>query len=207
MILRSSIPAGVASPVRTLASAVLFVACSGLLLLPSGARADAEWEAISRGRALGYGASLIAPILLGDVREREGRTIAYLDPGGGIEGRVGYELGGGIMLGAIAGVSVNASENSRPLSTYRLAAEARWTLDIGSIVAPSFGLAAGVLLVQLDEGLVPTGYARALLGAQILLSVWAALELAIAIDGALPADGFAEPFAWIEPHVGITFYE
>lgn len=166
-----------------------------------------ELRPIARGRSLTWGASAIVPMYLGDVRERDGRAIAYLAPGGGIDGRVGYELPGGLALGVTGGIAAHASENSRALVSYRGAVEARWVIDVGADVAPLVGLAAGVFLAQLDAGLVATAYARVLAGMQILLAPWAALEIAISIEGALPFEAFADAIAWVSPQFGVSFYE
>lgn len=162
---------------------------------------------IERGRAFTWGLAAIVPILLGDVRESSGRTIAYLNPGGGVEGRVGYELEHGIAIGVTGGVSAFVSENSRALASYRGGVEGRWTIDVGGVVAPTVGLAAGVLMLQLDAGIAATAYARLLLGAQILLAPWVALEAGVSVEGALGIDAIADPFVWISPQLGISFYE
>lgn len=177
---------------------------------PAGTSAEQEVSpaaAISRGRALGWGFAALVPVLFGDALRTDGRTIAYLSPGGGVEGHVGFELAGGISLGVLGGASVFASENSRALASYRGAAEARWTIDVGSIVAPSFAIAVGVFFAQLDDVLAVSAYARVLAGAQIVLAPWAALDAGVALEGALAVDPLASPLAWITPQVGVSFYE
>ncbi|MDQ3032994.1 MAG: hypothetical protein M3Y87_11290 [Myxococcota bacterium] len=196
----------------TSARALVALSFSCVLACSSIARADDaeardERSVIARGRALTWGFSAIVPILLGDVRETSGRTLAYLNPGGGVEGRVGYELEHGITIGLVGGVNAFVSENSRALAMYRGGVQGRWTIDVGSIVAPVIGLAAGVFLAQLDAGMVATAYGRVLLAAQLVLAPWIAVEAGVSVEGALGMDAFADPIAWISPQVGLSFAE
>lgn len=197
---------------RARALGALSLACA--LACSCVARADElvpeetdERSPIERGRAFTWGFAAIVPILLGDVRETSGRTLAYLNPGGGVEGHVGYELEHGIMIGVVGGVNAFVSENSRALAMYRGGVEGRWTIDVGSMVAPVVGLAAGVFLAQLDAGMVATAYGRVLLGAQLVLAPWIAVDAGVSIEGALAMDAFADPIAWISPQVGLSFSE
>ncbi len=180
------------------------------LVLAEGTAAPeevAQGRTIRQGRALTWGVTAIVPLLISDVREVGGRQLAYLNPGGGVEGRVGYELEHGLAIGVAGGVSAFVSENSRAVASYRAAIEGRWTIDLGAIVAPTIGVAAGLFLGQLDAGMVPTAYGRVQLGAQILLAPWIALEAGVSLEGALGWDAFADSIAWITPQVGLSFYE
>lgn len=163
---------------------------------------------IDRGRALTWGFAVIVPVWLGDLREPGGRGLEYVNPGGGVEGRIGFELPGGLALGVAGGISAHASDNSRAINAYRGGAEARWTIDVGEIVAPSFGIAVGFMLVELDAtGIRPTAYARVLAGAQILFAPWLAMELGVSLEGALGIDAFRDPVVWVSPQIGLSFYE
>lgn len=163
---------------------------------------------IARGRALGWGVDAIVPIYLGDVRQRDGVPVRYLNPGGGVEARVFYELPGGLGLGVSGGVMVHASESTAALSSYRGAVEARWVLDVGSLeLAPLVGLSIGVLIGNVDEATVVTGYARVLAGVQWILAPWVALEGGVSLEGAIGGDAFADPIAWLSPRIGVTFHE
>lgn len=166
-----------------------------------------QGRTIRQGRALTWGFTAIVPILLTDVRETGGRQLAYLNPGGGVEARVGYELEHGLAIGVAGGVSAFVSENSRAFASYRGAVEGRWTIDLGEIVAPTIGVAAGLYLAQLDAGMVASAYARVQLGAQVLLAPWIAFEAGLALEGALGMDAFADPILWLTPQVGLSFYE
>ncbi|UJR85916.1 hypothetical protein [Sandaracinus amylolyticus] len=162
---------------------------------------------IARGRGVTWGLTLIVPILATDVIETNGRALDPFPVGGGIDGRVGFELSGGISLGVTGGVSAHASDNSRSLAMYRGAVEARWTIDVGEMVAPSFGIAAGVLLAELDAGLGVTAYGRVLAGVQLMFAPWVAMELGVSVEGALGLDAFRDPVLWVSPQVGVSFYE
>lgn len=188
-------------------AAALWLGLAALAITGTAHADDDGSRPIARGRGLTWGATAIAPVLLGDVREGDGRAIAYLQPGGGAEGRIGFELPAGISIGGLVGVSAHVSENSRAFTLYRLAAEARWVLDLGADVAPAFGLAAGLLLAQLDAGIRATAYARLALGVDVLIAQWISLSVALAVEGALPGDAFADPIAWLTPQVGVVFYE
>ena len=163
---------------------------------------------IARGRALGWGVDAIVPIYLGDVRQRDGVPLRYLNPGGGVEARIFYELPGGLGLGVSGGVMVHASESSSALSAYRGAVEARWVVDVGSPeLAPVFALSIGVFIGQVNDTSLVTGYARVLAGMQWILAPWVALEGGVSLEGAIGADAFADAIAWLSPRIGVTFHE
>ncbi|AKF10678.1 hypothetical protein [Sandaracinus amylolyticus] len=174
---------------------------------PPAVEAPPPQRAIARGRGVTWGLALVVPVLVTDVIEANGHVIDYIAPGGGVDGRVGFELSGGISLGVTGGVSAHASQNSRSLAMYRGGVEARWTVDLGDMVAPSFGIAAGVLLVELDAGLQVTAYGRVLAGVQLMFAPWVAMELGVSVEGALGLDAFRDPILWVSPQVGISFYE
>lgn len=187
-----------------LSCALIAIAC----LFATRVAAQEAPSAIARGRGLGWGVTAIAPLYLGPVRARDGREIHYLAPGGGVEGRVFYELANGIGLGALGGVAVHASTNTRALAAYRAAAEARWVIEIGMPeLAPLVAVSIGALVAQAGAETVVTGYARLAAGAQIVLAPWAAIEISVALEGALGASAFADAIAWITPQAGVIFHE
>jgi hypothetical protein len=182
----------------------LCVACA---LAPRAARADDVHAAIARGRALTWGFSGIVPVIATDVRAADGSRIAAVPPGGGAEARIGYEIAGGLTLGGLAGISAHASDNTRSLVLFRVSLDLRWTIDVGADVAPFLEGGGGLLMAQLPGRLGATAYARVSFGAAWALANWVALEAAVALEGAVPGDAFADAIAWITPQIGVTFYE
>jgi hypothetical protein len=186
-------------------------ACIALVSAVSATRAAAQegdsLGPLATGRAFTWGVAAMLPLLAGDVRESDGRLLRYLQPGGGVEGRLAYELSGGIALGVSGGVAAHASQNSRSLVFSRVLAEVRWTIDTGADLAPSLGIGAGLLLAQLDRGLAASACARVLGGIEWLLARWAALEITVAVELSLAGDAFADPIACVTPRFGLVFSE
>ncbi len=170
-------------------------------------RVRAQGSRPDEGRGLSWGASFGAPIVLGAVADAAGRPLGLLEPGGGAEGRIGYELPGGLALGLVAGVFAHASSTTRALTSYRGALEARWTIETGTVVAPTLAAGLGVDLEQFERGLAATGYGRLWVGTQWLLDSWFSLDLGATLEASIPGDAFRDAVAWVCPQIGVTFHE
>lgn len=188
--------------------ALVGIAALALAWAASPCAAQETASPIARGRSFGWGVSAIVPLYLGDVREHDGSIVRYLNPGGGVEGRLFYELPGGLGLGVQGGLMVHASENTRALASYRGAAEVRWVIEVGSLeLAPIVAFSIGALVAQVDTETVVTGFARLFGGVQWILAPWVALEGGVTLEGAIAAGAFADAIAWISPQIGVTFHE
>jgi hypothetical protein len=162
---------------------------------------------LAEGRGFTWGASATVPILVGDVRyTRRDGTVPYFAAGGGVMGRVGVELAGGLALEVVAGAHVHAVESEPVLVVYRGGAQLRYTFATGSDVVPFLGGGGSFLLLSRDKALQATGGVHAVFGVGWCVADWASLELAIEGDVAFPGDALQDTIFWLAPMIGATIF-
>lgn len=180
-------------------------------LAPGAARAQAV-ASPSAGRGFSWGGSAITPIWLGELRyaETPATSVPYFALGGGVTGRIGGELAGGLVLEvvlAVHGHSVDhMRENAGSLVGYRGGLQARWMIETGIDLVPFVGAGGSLLVLSRGGSIGTTGTVHAVLGAQWMLASWAALELAVEGDLVFPGAALADLGGYVSPMLGADFY-
>lgn len=183
-----------------------------------------------QGRGIQYGAHLVSPIYVTDVRRGDmGATGAVPDErlgvggGFGVQGRIGWEFPSGFtveLIGGLAGNGVDTfgADTSQAFLRFDIGVGARYMIFNATAFVPFVQLQAGLRFFNFEwpgvtgrtsaetdgELTVPVGGA---LGAQIELTPFFGLEFGCAVDYAISAsDWFAEGFVAVTPFAGITLY-
>ena len=141
-------------------------------------------------------------------RERIGNGLArsIFALGGAGEAHLGWEWDG-LTVFLAGGVSGHAASPEGALVTARTTLGARYTFDLGDrSIAPFFGGSVGLLLASLDAPLAATGVASLDGGVQLRVVSWLAIDLGVALEGALPGAAFADAIAWLSPFAGLSIH-
>jgi hypothetical protein len=162
---------------------------------------------LTTGRGFSWGGSIVVPMLLGDVRYAgSDERVPFYSPGGGVLGRIGWELPYGLAIYGIFSLQAFAVEAQQALLLYRGSLEVRWTIDTGTPVLP-FVTAGGSALFYIRDGVMaPTGGVHASAGIAYALAWWAQLEANVELDVAFPGEAFADTVMALVPSVGGTFF-
>ncbi|GAB5542479.1 MAG: hypothetical protein RLO52_13425 [Sandaracinaceae bacterium] len=222
---------------RRLITIALGLSCLGLVSLAFAPRADAqvyvveesqaEEQVVERGyvqgqgRGIQYGAHLVSPIYVTDIRRGVGGS-EILGAGGGIgvQGRIGWEFPMGFTLEAIGGLAANGvdtlgmDDRSAVLLRFDVGLGARYMIFNATAFVPFIQVQAGLRFYNFEwtvgggetdgELTLPLGGA---IGAQIELTPFFGLEFGCAVDYSVtPGDWFAEGFVAVTPFAGVTLY-
>jgi len=175
-----------------------------LFVLAVASTARAERPDLAHGRGLVWGASGVAPILLGDVRYAEtGARAPYASPGGGVEARIGWELDSGFRVEIAAGADGHEVDLQIPLTRYRAGVQARMPIDLGGDVYPFFGVGGALALMSRNGSVATTLDVRGLAGIGWWLAGWFALELGVAVDVTPPGFAFTDTVVFVTPMLGV----
>lgn len=217
----------------TLSLALSLAVCAATTLSPVAARAQVEvveeeepdreverGQVAEQGRGLQYGAHLLTPIYLTDVRRAgPGPTLPLVNPGGGVLARVGWELPAGFSVELQGGVAFNyvdqvADAPSHVLTAVDLRAAARYAFLNPSAFVPFVQLGVGARLFWGDWPDDTANLAAAVVaalhggvGAQIELTPYFGLELGVLVDYLFAHDLFHEPgIVGLTPFAGVSLY-
>lgn len=165
-----------------------------------------EHPGYANDRGITWGLRASAPVLLSDVRGGDGVARELFALGGAGEAHLGWEWEG-LTVFLAGGASGHAASPSGALVTARTTLGARYTFDVGDrTLAPFLGGSVGLLLASLDAPIAATALASIDGGVQLRLVSWLALDLGVALEGALPGDAFADAIAWLSPFVGLSIH-
>lgn len=190
----------------------LVVVGLALACLLAVAPAEAQIASPSAGRGFTWGGSAIVPIWLGELRyaESPGTPVPYFALGGGVEGRIGGELAGGLVLEvvlAIHGHSVDhLRDNAGSLVGYRAGLQARWMIETGIDLVPFVGAGGSLLILNRGGSVGTTGTVHATIGAQWMLATWAALDVAVEGNVVFPGAALSDVAGYVAPMIGGDFY-
>lgn len=197
----------------------------GLTLL-CAAPARAQTSAREGGRGLQYGAHLITPIVLTDVRRAGGGVTApVLNPAGGLNVRAGVELPAGFVVELQGGFAfhyvdhpcpASASEClRRSMSRVHFGAALRYHFFNDSSFVPFLEAGGGLRMITVefaDGGEQPSpGFSVGVTaggGVQLELAPYFDLELGVLFDYVFTMDGlFDEPgLIGLRPFFGVTLF-
>lgn len=186
--------------------AALVLSCS-----PAGASAQPP-ASPSAGRGFTWGVSAILPVWVGELRYAEAPAVAvpYFPLGGGVTGRIGGELEGGVVLEAVLAVHGHSVDHMRAnagaLVGYRGGLQLRWMIETGTDVVPFVGAGGSLLVLSRGGSVGTTGTVHAVLGAQWMLARWVALELAVEGDVVFPGAALSDVGGYVSPMLGADFY-
>jgi hypothetical protein len=171
---------------------------------------EQEESYAQQGRGLQYGASLIFPIWLSDLGDQ-------FNPGVGIAGRIGWEIGGGLSLELGGGITWNGTKSDfadAALLDLFLQVGARYAILNPSRFLPFFQAGIGLNFWNYCEAGICSDYSEITFGlfggAGLIyeINMNAALELGLNFQWSAEGDvfaGFGSQFA-LSPFVGITLY-
>jgi hypothetical protein len=151
----------------------------------------------------------LMPIVACGVEMSDGNRLTFEPAGGGAEAGLGYELGHGVALMLSGGLTAHDAHASGVLTTVRTGLGALWTIEAGpDWIAPQIGLSAGLLLAATERtGIAATGYGSALVGARLRPLEWLAIDVTLALEGALPGAAFTDGVAWVTPSIALSLGE
>lgn len=181
-----------------------------------------------QGRGVQYGAHLLSPIYLTDIR-RAGYADGRPSPdrigeayGAGLLARIGWEFPAGFTIELFGGFAVNGFDTggdttSNLLSRAEVGLGARYMLFNDTAIVPFIGIGASVRWFDLDwpntlDTREPeiewtaTGVLHGAVGMQIELSPYFGVELGLAVEYSFGADVFAEGLFALVPFAGVTLY-
>lgn len=159
------------------------------------------------GRGFTWGGSAVIPLLLGDVRYASSDApVPFYSPGGGVMGRIGYELPYGFSALAIVSVEAFSVEAQKALILYRGGLELRWTVDTASAALPFVGVGGDLVLLSIGPSLDTTGGVHANAGIAFAVAWWAQVEVALAFDVIFPGVAFRDTVLALVPSVGGSFF-
>lgn len=190
---------------------------SGLLailaLLAASSVAHAQPPASpSAGRGFTWGGSAILPIWIGELRyaETPATQTPYFPLGGGVTGRIGGELAGGLVLEVVIAIDGHSVDHMRDgagsLVGYRGGLQARWMIETGTEIVPFVGAGGSLLILNRGGSVGTTGAVHAVLGVQWMLANWAALEIACEGNVVFPGAALADVAGYVSPMIGADFY-
>ncbi len=167
----------------------------------------------AQGRGIEYGAHLLVPVWLTD----EGA----LNPGFGIQGRIGWEFGGGFSTEINLGAMFNGYKDfDATLSNVWLGGGARYAFLNPSAFVPFVGAGlklnfwgacavvdtgVGTETICSDERELTLGL-NATVGAAYEIGPYFAIEFGANVDLTFPGDVFEESELYVSPFVGGTLY-
>lgn len=181
------------------------------MLTPARARAE-PLASVSAGRGFTWGGSAILPIWLGELRYAEAPDVSvpYFALGGGVAGRIGGELAGGLVLELVANVHGHSVDHGRAnagaLVGYRAGLQVRWMIETGADVVPFVGAGGSLLILSRGGSVGTTGAVHAVIGVQWMLARWVALEVAVEGNLVFPGAALADLGGYVSPQLGADFY-
>ncbi len=176
------------------------------------------------GRGLVYGAHLVVPIALTDVRRAGGgATLPMLNPGAGLLVRLGWELPAGFSIEAQGGFALHVVDHPscaamecprRQLTRIDARLAARYAFLNGSGFTPFVELGAGARILTFDfgDGLdepspAASFAAHAGAGIQLEPAPFVAVELGLVVDYLVPIEPLDAPgILGLTPFAGVTLY-
>lgn len=175
---------------------------------PQVAVVEQEESYAQQGRGLQYGASLIFPIWLSELGDA-------FNPGIGIAGRIGWEVGGGLSLELQGGITWNGTKAEfveASLLDIFVNVGARYAILNPSRFLPFFQAGIGLNFWDFCEAGVCSDYSEITFGlfggAGLIyeINMNAALELGLNFQWTAAGDVFVDSQFAISPFLGITLY-
>ena len=172
-----------------------------------------------QGRGVQYGAQLISPVYLTEMRHAGATETLNVGPGAGVHARIGWEFPSGFTLEVYGGIGVNGidtegapEEIGDTLTRADVGLGARYMIFNQTAFVPFVQIGIGLRWFFFDwpSGVEESGAAtlpiHAVVGAQIELSPFFGIELGMAVDYMFGLDVFHEGVVSIMPFAGVTLY-
>jgi hypothetical protein len=173
-----------------------------------------------QGRGIQYGAHLIVPVWLTDVRSASPSLPGVsADPGIGIQGRLGWEFPGGFstefnigyMINNVTTTDVGGLSESEQLDAFWFGVGARYSLLNRTAWVPFVGV--GLQLTGWGDATCSGTCSRSytlgingIVGLVLEVSEFLGLEAGVQVMASSKGDAFADPQLIVSPLAGLTLY-